>query len=104
MKIYKLLIILLLSIYLFTGCQEELHDCKIINKSYQNSYVTFIPIYNGKSFYYIPQYHSEQFYLIIEGQNDKDETKQYTETVPETTWNNIKINQPWPIEKEDNEI
>lgn len=100
MKIYKLLIILFLSICLFTGCHEELYNCKVVDKTYQASYTTLIPVYNGKFFYYIYQYHPEQFYLVIEGQNDKDETKRYYETVPKSTWDEIEIGQQWPIEKE----
>ena len=99
MKIFKALAILLLTLLLLTSCCEELHDCKIVDKSYHQAYTTLIPVYNGKFFYYITQYHPERFTLIIEGLNEKEEVRRTYIDIAESTWNEVQIGQSWPVKE-----
>ena len=78
MKRFILLVVIIMCIAL-TGCQtiekEEKIDVNatVTDMQYRSSYVTFLPIYNGKTTTLIPQTHPAR-YLVTISYEDVSET------------------------------
>lgn len=78
MKRFILLVVIIMSVAL-TGCQtiekEEKIDVNatVTDMQYQSSYVTMMPIYNGKTTTLIPQTHPAR-YLVTISYEDVSET------------------------------
>lgn len=95
MKVNKIISILIIILFLLTGCASELSDCTVIGKQYHKPYTTFMPVFNGKSTTIIPVYHPEEYVIIIEGTNDKGERRTYSVAVPAVDYIEIEVGDEW---------
>ena len=68
-------------------------NCKVVDKAHRDAYVTYIPIYNGKTMILVPRYCPEAWYLTIEGENKDGDICQITRQVSESEYKQVSIGQ-----------
>lgn len=80
---------------LLCGCSNPLSNCKVVDKVHRNAYVTYVPIYNGKTMILLPRYCPEEWCLTIEGENKDGDICQRTIQVSESEYKQVSIGQEW---------
>lgn len=95
MKVNKIISIIIIALFLLTGCVGELSDCTVIDKQYHKSYVTFMPVFNGQSIAMVPVHHPEEYVVIIEGTNDEGERRTYSVTVSAADYIETEVGDEW---------
>ena len=95
MKVNKIICVIIIILFLLTGCAGELSDCTVIDKQYHKPYTTFMPIYNGKSITVVPVYNPEKYVIVIEGTDSEGEQRTYPVVVSAVDYMEIEVGDEW---------
>ena len=95
MKVNKIIGILIIILFLLTGCAGELSDCTVIDKQYHKPYTILMPVFNGKTTTIVPIYHSEEYVIIIEGTDSEGEQRTYPVVVSAVDYMEIEVGDEW---------